>query len=266
MIMGLFTTSLSEKYDQLTASFSAERDEKKLYDSASRALLQTGEIKELALYFLDRSGKKYERVWIQSKSLQFAQITELEETAVFSDYLRHQRVSVLKLEPPYFSEKEEKAQQAMASLGADICIPLLVAGRVMGFFLLTVKGIWDMDRTRHLERGLTSFGLCAARLYYRKCMKENETLFHERAILENVLQQAIQMNHQINDPMGIIVMKTEHFLRRLHREWFQDNSSMQKSLQQLIRSHIMHCHRVQQAALRFREDMSEARRKLEEIK
>jgi len=259
-MIGLFRNSLEDRIEALTPSLLKEKDTTKIHQQVLKTLTQRGDIENVFLYILDDKTKNFKYMHGQTQGKQLAEppVPELEGGSHFCEYVQSTYRFLLKVSPPYFSEREQQAQEAIAALNVDLCIPLAVATRVFGLLLMTVKGVWDSDRAQKVQRVLTPYAIASARFHLKQTMEENEELVRERAILENLISLAIEMNHQINDPVGVITMKTEHFTRKLKRNMFHDDSQMKKSLQKLIQSNIVHCTRIQRAASRFREEMAAA--------
>lgn len=135
--------------------------------------------------------------------------------------------------------RDRESLRLFMALHADICIPFQYRDGMFGFIFLGEK----KDGTPYSPDDIELFNVVEGQIsvamnnaYFFKTQKESYELMAQKNKMDAVIALSGGVNHEINNPLSIISMKSQNFLRKVRDSKFTSSDEAIDSAKEIIES------------------------------
>ena len=173
-------------------------------------------------------------------------ITSIKESHPIVGYLEEHQ-TVVNTQRMRRDFPDETVTAILDDLLCEMCIPLIFKDKLIGILTLGAKTSGESYTPEDEEAFLTlesqiSIAINNALLF--KVQKESQVLLAQKNKMDAIIALSSGINHEINNPLSIISMRCQNFLRKLASGKFITASEVVQNAQEVIESSLRNANRA----------------------
>lgn len=173
-------------------------------------------------------------------------VSSIEKKGLFARYL-HDHQTVLNKQTLDQSGPDKAIVAMLNGLSAEMCIPLVFKDTLIGILNLGPKRSGEPYTEDDEEAFLTlesQISIAVNNAILFKVQKESQVLLAQKNKMDAIIALSSGINHEINNPLSIISMRCQNFLRKLAAGKFAGASDVVKNAQEVIESSLRNANRA----------------------
>jgi signal transduction histidine kinase len=173
-------------------------------------------------------------------------VNSIEKSNAFARYL-HDHQTVLNKQTLDTTGPEKEIVAMLSALSAEMCIPLVFKDKLIGILNLGAKRSLEPYTEDDEEAFLTlesQISIAVNNAILFKVQKESQVLLAQKNKMDAIIALSSGINHEINNPLSIISMRCQNFLRKLSSGKFTGAADVVKNAQEVIESSLRNANRA----------------------
>lgn len=218
-------------------------DVDKLSSVVVNTLYEFYELTSASIFLFDEKKKNYALIYQCGKEIDCDSISKNEGIV---DYLKSTH-GILIRNRCGKSEEHLNCRRIMETVSSYLCIPLLFKDNLLGFVFLGRKRSGH-DYTAEDEESFftleSQMSVAFNNAILFKAQKEAHVLLAQKNKMDAIIALSSGINHEINNPLSIISMRCQNFLRKVASGKFITASEVVRNAQEVIESSLRNANRA----------------------
>jgi signal transduction histidine kinase len=173
-------------------------------------------------------------------------MTSIQKESLLVTYLNDQQM-ILNREKMVRDEAPSELLSLLNELSSEMCIPLIFKQKLIGILNLGAKSSGEPYTDDDEEAFVTlesQISIAVNNAILFKVQKESQVLLAQKNKMDAIIALSSGINHEINNPLSIISMRCQNFLRKLSNGKFCTSSEVLQNAQEVIESSLRNANRA----------------------